>query len=334
MEHYPFPFPPLPEQQRIAEKLESLLGKIKEAKALLDEIPEILQSFRQTVLAAACSGRLTEDWRQMNRNIEPASELLRKIDSDMDQTNRRTELQRKNVVGFYTAPAKWIWRSFSDICVKIFDGTHFSPKNGPVGDFMYVTAKNIKPWGIDLADITYVSKEDHQRIHSRSDVKYRDVLYIKDGATAGIAAVNYFKDEFSLLSSVGVFRVNPEYILPEYVSIFLNAPSTRAAMLANVTGVAITRLTLTKLNASSICLPPFLEQQEIVRRVEFLFRKADEFEAQYKKAMELIETLPEIILSKAFRGELVPQNPSDEPASAILDRIIGEERVSRGKRVQ
>ena len=63
----PLPLPPLPEQQRIAEKLESLLGKIKDAKALLDEIPEILQNFRQSVLSTACSGRLTEDWRASHK---------------------------------------------------------------------------------------------------------------------------------------------------------------------------------------------------------------------------------------------------------------------------
>ncbi len=67
--------------------------------------------------------------------------------------------------------------------------------------------------------------------------------------------------------------------------------------------------------------PPLPEQEEIVRRVESLFSKAGELEAQYKEAMELVEALPEIILSKAFRGELVPQDPNDEPAMELLSRI-------------
>lgn len=320
----PIPLPPLPEQQRIAEKLESLLGKIKEAKALLDEIPEILQNFRQTVLAAACSGRLTADWRKKNQNIETAQELFHKISHDLSQKTKFKTAKKEKAIKLYDVPDSWIWKFFSDVCLKIFDGTHFSPKNGPVGDFMYITAKNIKPWGVDLSDVTYVSKTDHQKIYSHSNVKYRDILYIKDGATAGIATVNYLEDEFSLLSSVGVFRVKPEYILPEYVSIFLNAPAIREQMLSKVTGVAITRLTLTKLNSAEVCLPPTVEQQEIVRRVESLFSKADALEAQYKEAMGLIESLPEIILSKAFRGKLVPQDPNDESAIKLLERIANE----------
>jgi type I restriction enzyme S subunit len=76
-----------------------------------------------------------------------------------------------------------------------------------------------------------------------------------------------------------------------------------------------------------------IEQDEIVRRVESLFNKANDLESQYKEAMELIETLPEIILSKAFRGELVPQDPSDEPAFGLLERITFEKEKHETEKV-
>jgi type I restriction enzyme S subunit len=92
------------------------------------------------------------------------------------------------------------------------------------------------------------------------------------------------------------------------------------------------KLKMKKLFNEAVIFPPMIEQDEIVRRVESLFSKADELEAQYKDAMELIETLPEIILSKAFRGELVPQDQNDEPASVLLKRII--ESLDREKPIE
>jgi type I restriction enzyme S subunit len=77
-----------------------------------------------------------------------------------------------------------------------------------------------------------------------------------------------------------------------------------------------------------VSLPPLAEQEEIVHRVESLFSKADDLEAQYKTAMELIEALPEIILSKAFRGELVPQDPKDLPANELLKQIAEHRKIT------
>src|SRR5207249_7181368 len=80
---------------------------------------------------------------------------------------------------------------------------------------------------------------------------------------------------------------------------------------------------------SSDLRPPFAEQQEIVRRVEALFALSDQLEARYAKAKEHIEKLTQSILAKAFRGELVPQNLNDEPASVLLERRSEERRVGK-----
>lgn len=103
----------------------------------------------------------------------------------------------------------WKIVRLGDVCEKITDGTHHSPANGPVGDFMYVTAKNIKPWGLDLKNISYIDAKTHREIYARCDVRKNDILYIKDGATTGRAALNTLDEEFSLLSSVGVLRPGP-----------------------------------------------------------------------------------------------------------------------------
>ena len=82
-------------------------------------------------------------------------------------------------------------------------------------------------------------------------------------------------------------------------------------------------------------VPPLAEQQEIVRRVEALFALADQIEARYAKAKAYVEKLTQSTLAKAFRGELVPQDPNDEPASVLLERITKQRsqaiRLRKGK---
>ena len=79
-------------------------------------------------------------------------------------------------------------------------------------------------------------------------------------------------------------------------------------------------------------LPPLEEQNEIVKRVEMLFKTADEIEARYKKAKKYVDKLTQSILAKAFRGELVPQDPNDEPAEKLLERIMEEREKVEEKR--
>ena len=91
----------------------------------------------------------------------------------------------------YTLPATWSWSIASEVCRKIQDGTHFSPKNQiREGKYRYVTAKNVRPSGLDLRDITYLTAEDHKEIYRRCDTRKGDVLLVKDGVNTGDAAIN------------------------------------------------------------------------------------------------------------------------------------------------
>ena len=155
-----------------------------------------------------------------------------------------------------------------DVCERIMDGTHFSPKSTERGEFRYITAKNIKEWGVALNDVTYLSKADHDEIYRRCPVKKGDVLYIKDGATTGVATINPLEEEFSLLSSVAVLRGKEGVLDNRFLVNYLNSPIGKRHMLGMVAGVAITRLTLTKLNDAEIPLPPLEVQKEIVAEIE------------------------------------------------------------------
>lgn len=157
----------------------------------------------------------------------------------------------------------WPMEPLGKFC-SIMDGTHFSPDNKEKGDFKYITAKNIKPYSLDLSNLTYVSEKAHKEIFSKCPVAKGDILYIKDGATAGIAAINDLDEEFSLLSSVAVMKPHKE-LMSNFLLYYLNSEKGKQSFLDHVGGVAITRLTLTKLNAITIPLPPINIQNDFVK---------------------------------------------------------------------
>jgi type I restriction enzyme S subunit len=277
------PLPPLPEQQRIAEKLESLLEKIKEVKTLLDEIPEILQNFRQSVLAAACSGRLTEDWPE---HADFLSKNLREIATwSSGGTPSRAHPE------YYGGSIPWI-------------------KTGELRENIIVdTEERLTQLGLEKS--------------SAKLFPIGTVLVAMYGATIGRVALLGIDAATNQACAAAIpiaERVKSRYL-------FYLLQAQKDALVKKGQGGAQPNISQGLIKEHQILLPTLQEQQEIVRRVESLFSKADDLEAQYKEALELIESLPEIILSKAFRGALVPQDPTDEPAIKLLESIIKEQSI-------
>ncbi|MEN6318036.1 MAG: restriction endonuclease subunit S [Syntrophaceae bacterium] len=293
----PFPIVPLPEQQRIAEMLESLLGKIKEARLLLDEVPEILQNFRQSVLAVATSGKLTEDWRGEKG---------------------------------YKTRHSWRTVGFEELLAspdKLSYGVLKPGTDDVSGTEMYRVV-DIGEWGKkNPTRPSMISKKLAQE-YVRTMLESGDVL-LSVMATIGRAMI-VTEDMVgaNVNRAIVVIKPNREIVDSHFLLYHLLSPAVQTEFEERQIGSAQPRINLTELRKFQVPLPPLNEQAEIVRRVKSLFGKADGFEAEYKEAMELIEALPEIILSKAFRGDLVPQDPLDEPAIALLKRII-EQREDR-----
>lgn len=166
----------------------------------------------------------------------------------------------------------WEVKKLGEVCSQITDGTHNSPTNTKNGDFKYVTAKNIKKEGIVLDNITYVDADTHHSIYSRCNPEYGDILYIKDGATTGIATINNLNEEFSLLSSVALLKLEDK-IINYYLKAVLNTPSLYNCIRTNMGGAAITRLTLVKIKAIKIPLPPLPLQHLFAQRIEQIERQ-------------------------------------------------------------
>ena len=159
-------------------------------------------------------------------------------------------------------PMSWEKRTLKEVCIKLNDGSHFSPESFETGDYKYVTAKNIKFSGFDFSNITYVPEAVHRPIFDRCNPEFEDVLYIKDGATTGVAIVNTLDEEFTLLSSVALLKQDRSIMNGYFLASLLNNKDMYLNIRNNMGGAAITRLTIAKLNAIEIIVPPIELQNQ------------------------------------------------------------------------
>ncbi len=184
----------------------------------------------------------------------------------------------------------WEVKKLGEVCNKITDGTHNSPKSFPSGVYMYVTAKNIKKDGFDLSNITYVPEDVHKSIYSRCNPVLGDILYIKDGATTGIAMINSLKEEFSLLSSVALLKCNYDMVSNIFIKEVLNSTSKYNEIRGNMGGAAITRLTINKIENIYIPLPPITLQQEFAEKIEAIEKQKEIIKQSIKETETLFNS--------------------------------------------
>ncbi|MFA4935927.1 MAG: restriction endonuclease subunit S, partial [Candidatus Methanoperedens sp.] len=340
----PIPLPPLPEQRAIVSKIEQLFSDLDNGIENFKKAQAQLKLYRQSVLKAACEGRLVpteaELARAEGREYEAADVLLARI--------LKERREKWNGKGKYKEPAAldtnelselpegWASARFDMVCYKIQDGSHFSPKiqynTRGDGTYLYITAKNIKENGLTLSDVTYVDSSFHQSIYGRCNPEKGDVLLTKDGVKTGMAVINNLEEEFSLLSSVALFKSNKNILNSYYLKHFLNSPIGFKMTTGQMTGTAIKRIILDKIRTSYIPLPPLAEQRRIVAEVERRLSVSDKMEATITESLQKAESLRQSILKKAFEGKLLNKNelekarnaPDWEPAEKLLERIKAE----------
>ena len=331
--------PPINEQRRIVAKLEKLLQKVDACKERLDKIPAILKRFRQSVLAAACSGRLTEDWRKQNFDIGYASTLLLRI-KQKRQADAKTTKEKNQVAEAFKAdylltkseefdlselPESWSVCRIGTIGT-VLNGSTPSRKKPEYwhGDIPWVSSGEVKN-NVILSTREKITKRGYDNSSVRLLPQDTILLaMIGEGKTRGQTAI--LKISCTINQNIAAILLTHGLVSSEYLWRWFQFQyeSTRG----HGSGSGPQALNCQRVRELPFILPPLTEQYEIVRRVEALFKIADQIEERYTKARTYVDKLTQSILAKAFRGELVPQDPNDELAAELLKRIK-EERMKK-----
>lgn len=233
--------------------------------------------------------------------LDAADTLKRK---DQELLKKYDELSQAIFIDMFGDPVKnekgWEVKKLGEVCDKITDGTHFSPPNESAG-IPYITAKHVRQDRIDFyANPTYISKKHHAEIYARCKPIKGDVLYIKDGATTGVAAVNEYDFEFSMLSSLALIKPNKIQLNSYYLSCYLNNSIVKKELIRSyMAGAAIKRFTLDKISKFEIVVPSI----ELQNNFELRWRKLQESVRLVMDSKS--DSLFSSLLKKAFTGELV-----------------------------
>lgn len=229
--------------------------------------------------------------------LERVSEIIR---LRKNQLQKLDELIKARFVELFgdpiSNPMNWNKRTLKEVCTKLNDGTHFSPESFSMGDYKYITAKNIKASGFDFSNITYVPEAVHRPIFERCNPEQGDVLYIKDGATTGIAIVNTLKEEFTLLSSVALLKQNRNVINGYFLAALLNNADMYSDIRNNMGGAAITRLTIAKLNAVKVIVPPL----DLQNRFAAFVHQVDKSKVAVQKSLDEAQLMFDSLMQQYF----------------------------------
>ncbi len=324
---YKVPLPPLPEQKRIADKLEAVLGRVDACRARLDRVPALLKRFRQSVLAAATSGKLTEEWRDANECGEDAASLLERMAIERRAVHAKQGKNRKFREAEPVAseelpeiPKTWQWTNF-DHCSSEISVGHVGPMKDRYVDkgVAFLRCQNVRPLRFNPHGLVCIPKGFHKEL-SKSELCGGEILVVRSGANTGDCCV--FPCGFGEANCSDLVITRPlSGLSSEYGAIYVNSPTGQSLLDQKQAGVAQPHFNIGAMRVKAFPLAPFAEQQEIVRRVEDLFAFADRIEARLAVARKTVERLTPSVLAKAFRGELVSQDPNDEPASTLLERL-------------
>ncbi|MDZ4164205.1 MAG: restriction endonuclease subunit S, partial [Smithellaceae bacterium] len=257
IESFSFDLPPKPEQTKIAKILSTVDRAIEQTEALIAKQQRIKTGLMQDL-------------------------LTRGIDEHGNLRSEQTHKFKDSPLG--RIPIEWDVEKWSQVCSKIQDGTHFSPRTDSSAEFKYVTSKNIKFGFLDLSDVEYIDKRQHDEIYKRCDVCFGDVLLTKDGANTGNAAINLLNEEFSLLSSVALIRPLKSKLTSMLLLQTILSKSGQRLIKDSMSGLAITRVTLEIINNFLMKVPPVEEQESIG---QFLAVQDERVKSEAKKLARL-----------------------------------------------
>jgi type I restriction enzyme S subunit len=344
------PVPPEAEQTRIVAAMIALFEEVEAGEAALARAREGLTQFRASLLHAACTGALTADWRAANPTNETGDDLLadvlakrrirwaesyraaaqargRRLDGEAWRS-RYPQPQPVATDGLEPLPQGWAWASLDELCVTMTSGSRAWAPYYDRGTSVFVMAQNVRPGRFDRSFVQLVDppQDDPERIRTR--IQQDDLLVTIVGANTGdVCRVDSNVVDHYVCQSVALMRpVRGD--LAEYLDLFLNAErGGQAAFARMMYGAGRPHLSFDQLKSVAVPLPPSAEIAAILQAVREAWIEADAMPAE-----DFASALRQSILHAAFTGRLVPQDPADEPAAALLARLRAAPSTTRRPR--
>jgi type I restriction enzyme S subunit len=344
------------EQERVVDALDSYLSRIDAAVATLEAAQAKLNVYRASVLKAAVEGRLVQTEaslaRAEKRPFEPADVLLKRILSERRRRWEETELKKLKAAGkspkddkwkakyeepkapdtegLPELPEGWCWVSMDAVCfVTKLAGFEYTKyvNYEPDGDLAVIKAENAGPDGFRRTEFSHVKSTEVECL-TRSRVAPNDLLMVFVGAGTGQVAMLPSDRAYFLGPNIAMMRVTSAEVMPEYLEQYLRSPLGKGLALGFSKAVAQQSLSMGTIRQIPVALPPRAEQVRIMTVVEQRISVRTSLLRDLENTGRRVARLRQSILKWAFEGRLVDQDPNDEPAEKLLERIRAERAAS------
>jgi type I restriction enzyme S subunit len=330
------PLAPRSEQKRIADKLGVLLARVDACRTRFDRVPALIKRFRQAVLEAAFAGSATDDWRsvhpdQDSRGLVQAILHAHQCAGGHKAGNASEPTEGAHDLEASDFPESWGLLSLRDCVEPGRPITYGILKPGPElhAGVPYVRVADFPNDRLNLTGIRMTSQAIDAEFR-RSKLKPGDLLLSIRGTVGRLVSVPRELDNANITQDTARLSIQTS-INAQFVLWYLRSNMAQVRMRRAIKGVAVRGINIGDVRALQVPMPPRKEQDEIVRWVESLFTLADSLEAKCQVGRAQIAHLTPALLAKAFRGELVPQDPNDEPADALLARLrVGKPKGEAG----
>lgn len=351
------PLPPLGEQRRIITKIEELFSKLDKAVESLQTARAQLKTYRQSLLKAAFEGRLTEQWRRDNADkLETADRLLQRIREERDARYQQQLEEWKFAVSEWTAegrpgrkprkpvkpkwvsdvdeeerewlgrlPSGWTWSRYGNLCQEVRNGISKAP-SGEHGDKIFRISA-VRPMAFDMSDYRFLDNlngelDDYTLLNG--DIVF--TRYNGSRSYVGVSAVFRSDEKFLYPDKLIRTRLASNQVSPYFIEAASNSGSSRRFIETRIrTTAGQSGVSGTDIKMMPVPLCSLAEQNKIVELLDQAWSRVSEIEGAIEASLSRAVALRQSILKRAFEGNLVPQDPNDELASVLLERIREEQ---------